>query len=89
MEWTAVNSRDTKHWITVIKGDEDEASQDTINVVRLRTGGGVPKTVVIAVESDIGFGDALKKIKNVMELDEEIYNMLSSHTNVKSVEGDE
>ena len=73
MEWTSTNKHATKHHITM------EAKNDGLhlNIVRLRTCGGIPKTIVKIYAVDISFKECMTKVNIIVELDDELYTMVS------------
>jgi len=75
LEWTMVTKKLVKHWITV----NDEGEQTMITVTRVRTSGGVPKGLRLLVDNDITMRDALTKISNVANLDDEMFELMIEH----------
>jgi hypothetical protein len=68
MNWVIINDKDIKHYLTISKG--------VITIIRTRTCGGTPRTIIKHYESDIGFDDCINKIRTIVSLDDELYDMV-------------
>ena len=87
MEMVIYNRYRVKHTVTIttippmqLQG-QGSPTNIMINIVRYRTNGGVPKTIKHFYDSSLTVGEFNRKITNIIELDDEIYTMVSEHTN--------
>ncbi len=83
MEYTIENAKYVKHHVTVQKVvsiTEDRVEELLIRVVRLRTLGGTPTTILLRLPHDIKFSAAQERITNISNLDDEIFSMLALHS---------
>ena len=77
MEWTLVSKKNVKHLIHVLK--VPKGNELLITIVRLELNGGRPKLLKLYVEDSIAFSTCIKKINNIIELDNEMYELMAIH----------
>ena len=63
-----INSK-VKHAIIV------DSSSNSVTVIRYNA---VPKTIKLSFDKDIGFSTALKRINNIVRLDDELYDLVAN-----------
>ena len=72
MEFSTLSKSRVKHTVTITTAEEGMS----LRVTRHRTLGGVPMSISLPLDEDISFSDAMRKVKNIAELDDDMYVML-------------
>ena len=73
-EFTMMNKKNVKHWVTI------DTNDICIKVIRLQVNGGTPQTIIKNVDEDITFNAGLETIRKLVELDDELFTMISGYT---------
>lgn len=72
MEMTIKDEWGLKHWVNI--------SDSEIRIARLGVVGGHMRVVVIPVTDELALNIAMRKVRTVMALDDEIFSRMSEYT---------